>query len=121
SIGEPNQKLYPHVIGVFMAGAYMAKYISKEANKIHGNLYGISTELRKVMKPTYQVQKFNTANDAKELLHIAKDTLDNLHLTALTFNSGTTRQIWSNNGAEVLNSINNAILVSKANKHKHKL
>ena len=108
-----TQKLYPHVEGVYMAGAYMSKYISKEANKIHGNLYNISSSLRKVMKPTINTIRLESESEAKELIDMAQDTLENLHLTAFKFNSGTTSQLWTNNGLEVIKSIENNILTSK--------
>lgn len=74
-----EQKLYPHIEGVESIGNYVSKYISKKSvnNKdekddtllddngnmartfICGNLYGISMELRKLMKPvrsaSYQI------------------------------------------------------------------
>lgn len=51
SQGYDIQKLLPNVKGVSDIGSYMSKYISKESGKIGGNMYGISTELRKVMIP----------------------------------------------------------------------
>ena len=101
-----TQLLLPNVKGVFLAGSYITKYISKEENKIHGNLYGVSASLRELMKPTVTTYEVQGENEAFEIMNVTQDTLDNLLLKAHSFNSGTTRQLWSNNGLEVIKSIN---------------
>lgn len=107
-----TQLLLPNVKGVFLAGSYITKYISKEENKIHGNLYGVSASLRKIMKPNVTTQEVRGEDEAIDLMETTQDTLDNLHLKAHSFNCGTTRQLWSTNGLEVIKSINKAILTN---------
>jgi hypothetical protein len=109
-----TQLLLPNVKAVSFAGSYITKYISKEENKIHGNMYGISTPLRKLMKPTISTTKFENEYKARELMDATQDTLDNLYLKAFSFNSGTTRQLWSENGLEFIKSINNDILINES-------
>ena len=108
-----TQKLLPNVKGVLLAGSYITKYISKEANKIHGNLYGISSSLRELMKPTITTQKISNEDQARLIMDSAHDTFDNLSLNAKCWNSGTTRQIWVNNASQVVNAIKQDILTNQ--------
>lgn len=45
------QRLYPNVKAVNNAGAYLVKYLSKEGEKIGGNMYNMSKSLHNLMKP----------------------------------------------------------------------
>ena len=51
SAGHKKQKLGPNVKGVLNAGAYLVKYLSKEGEKIEGNMYNMSQSLHNLMKP----------------------------------------------------------------------
>jgi hypothetical protein len=48
------QKLLPNVRGVFHAGGYMAKYISKEGENIVGNGWFVSSLTSEALKPTFE-------------------------------------------------------------------
>ena len=109
-----TQKLLPNVKGVLLAGSYITKYISKEQNKIHGNLYGISSSLRELMKPTITTQKMSNEDDARLIMDSAHDTLENLNLKAKSWNSGTTRQLWTNNALQVVKTIKQSILINQS-------
>lgn len=58
--GKKLQTVLPNVQGVQKAGAYMAKYISKEKDKIHGNMYAISKGLHDYMKPARGAVRFQS-------------------------------------------------------------
>lgn len=63
------QTLYPNVIGVFEAGAYMAKYLQKEGQNIMGNGYNMSQATSQGIKPIYQETiRFENRQTAKEVL-----------------------------------------------------
>jgi len=53
---EPSkmQQLYPHVVAVYSAGAYMAKYVSKKGERIKGNGYNMSQLTSADLKPTFE-------------------------------------------------------------------
>lgn len=79
--GYEPQQLRPNVKGVNKIGSYLSKYISKESGNIGGNMYGISTELRKTMEPkitTIQINVPHTLmNDlCNDLFVVATNTLD---------------------------------------------
>lgn len=81
SQGYEIQKLLPNVKGVSDIGSYMSKYISKESGKIGGNMYGISTQLRKVMIPkvtTIEIKAdHNLTNDVcNDVFIAASNTLN---------------------------------------------
>jgi hypothetical protein len=111
---QTTQLLHPNVIGVSSVGAYLSKYISKESGKINGNLYGISSSLRELMKPTITTQKMNSEADARLIMDSAHDTLENLNTLVKTWNSGTTRFIWTTNGDYVVKSIKENILINQS-------
>lgn len=43
--------VYPNVIKVYNASAYMTKYMTKEEESIKGNMYGMSESARKLIEP----------------------------------------------------------------------
>jgi hypothetical protein len=51
STNKTPQTLYPNVIKVNSAGAYLSKYLQKEGQNIGGNGYGIDQITRQMMKP----------------------------------------------------------------------
>lgn len=73
---EPSavQQLYPNVIGAFHAGAYMAKYISKEGENIVGNGYFVSHKTSAELKPVYE----DTFNLPVSRLDEVFDVLDSI-------------------------------------------
>lgn len=49
------QKVMPNVIAIFKAGAYLAKYLSKEGEKLGGNSYSMSKDTRELIQPNDHV------------------------------------------------------------------
>ena len=50
-LGQHKQKLYPNVIKVYNAGAYMVKYCQKEGENIKGNGYNMSQQTSNMITP----------------------------------------------------------------------
>lgn len=68
TINKEFTGVYPNVIKVLNAGAYLAKYMTKEGAKITGNLYGISMSARKLLIPVGE-QLFNVPeSEANEII-----------------------------------------------------
>jgi hypothetical protein len=53
---EFQQTLYPNVIAVYNAGAYMVKYCQKDGENIIGNGYNMSQQTSAMLKPTISTQ-----------------------------------------------------------------
>lgn len=63
------QKLLPNVRGVFHAGAYMAKYISKEGENIEGNGWFLSRLTSEALKPTFEQCYDVNEEELKDVLY----------------------------------------------------
>jgi hypothetical protein len=90
----PTQKLLPNVISCWNAGAYMAKYLSKESHKIKGNSHSMSQATSKGIEPI-----FNECVDVPEgQVEYLYDKLFNTskHLTHYRHDdeSGLPRMMW---------------------------
>lgn len=101
SKGYEVQQLLPNVEGKKNIGNYLSKYLSKESGKIGGNMYGISTELRKVMRPkvhTIEIEaNHNLTNDVcNDVFIAASNTLDKNDDRAkyLTYSKYSNGGIW---------------------------
>lgn len=62
-----TQKLYPNVIAVYNAGAYMAKYCQKQDQDIVGNGYSMSQATSKSIKPISATLRKVSEEDAQKL------------------------------------------------------
>jgi len=76
-----TQKLYPNVIAVYNAGAYMAKYCQKQDQDIIGNGYSMSQATSKSITPTSTTLRKVSEEDAQNIFDkiqpVSKYTLEN--------------------------------------------
>jgi|TARA_A100001015_G_scaffold309712_1_gene409673 hypothetical protein len=68
------QTLYPNVIAVYNAGAYLTKYLQKEGQNISGNGYNMSQTTSQAIKPIFnesiRLQNFEMVNEVANDLKI---------------------------------------------------
>jgi hypothetical protein len=91
---KPTQELLPHITSCYHAGAYMAKYLSKEGHKIKGNGYNMSQATSKGIKPTFNECIDIPLDDVESLYDNLLNT--SKHHTRYHFadNSGLSRVLW---------------------------
>ena len=91
--GKETQKLYPNVIACHHAGAYMAKYLSKEGHKIKGNGYNMSQATSKGIKPIHEIYALTS-----EECNAVYDNLEDCNTSQTSFNDkdheGLNRILW---------------------------
>ena len=63
--GKKTQTLFPNVIAVLHAGAYVTKYLQKEGENIIGNGYFLSQKTSESVKPTFQ-QCYDVTHEEEE-------------------------------------------------------
>lgn len=91
---EHKQKLYPNVIKVYNAGAYMVKYCQKEGENIKGNGYNMSQKTSQMIQPEVTTYSSITYEQSKE---IYEDVLiDN----KLVYENDVVSIFWSDNVTE---------------------
>jgi len=98
----PTQKLLPNVISCYHAGAYMAKYLSKEGHKIKGNGYNMSQATSNGIKPTFNacidVSEEAIEDIYRDIAATAKDQTQYTH----TDDQGSPRLMWLSSTNEYL-------------------
>jgi len=81
--------LTPNIIGVYDAGRYMAKYISKEEGKISGHLWGMDAQSKKLCKPhvteVYFSDEYGADRFAVRLHNLIETTGEEMQLDAAVF------------------------------------
>ena len=82
--GLPTETLYPHVCNCWHAGAYMAKYISKEGHRIKGNGYNMSQDTSAAIKPTFE-ECFDIDNNTTAAVFAALDKMKKKNIKAFDF------------------------------------
>lgn len=90
----PTQKLLPNVISAYNAGAYLAKYLSKEGHKIKGNGYNMSQATSEGIKPIFNecidVSESEVSDIYESFLAASKTHTQYTH----TDDEGTPRLMW---------------------------
>jgi len=75
--GVKFERVLPNVKKAFHAGAYMSKYMTKEGEKIQGNMYGVSQNARILLKPIMEDNIIAGEYEAISIVQSAlRDSLD---------------------------------------------
>lgn len=103
--GKKFDKVLPNVKATYNAGAYMSKYLSKDGEGIHGNLYGLSQNAHELLKPIIEDNIPTTEKNAISIIHSTLDQVDSESYYKVQNKNDKTVAIWFYDGRDFLNKL----------------
>lgn len=99
------EELYPHVQGVYNAGAYMTKYLTKEAENIKGSLWDMSRATHTLCKPEAIVETEVPYSYLREAMQEMKERTEKVGFVVEWESWDTYGGIWTPKGEELAKNV----------------
>jgi hypothetical protein len=105
--GVVFDKVLPNVKKAFNAGAYMSKYMTKEDEKIQGNMYGISQIARKLLQPIIEDNISTGEYEAISIVQSALKECNSIEYHKVQSIEDKTVAIWFHDSQNILEILYN--------------